>query len=337
MDGGMRALSLAPFDREALAALAASGIETTVESWRDTKLLADPEELGARLHAMGAQVLITEADFVTEETFAAAPNLRLVGVCRGNVGMHVDLPAATEHGVLVLHTPGRNAVAVAELTLGLMLMLARRVLQADRLVRSGGWDSPLCAVHWGSLELAGKTAGLIGLGAVGREVARRLQALDVEVLAHDPYVRNQVFAKNLVSLEELLRRSDLVSVHCASTAETRGLIGAQELALMKPTAFLINTARAAIVDEAALIEALQAGRIAGAALDVFSVEPLPPHHPLLELDNVILTPHIGGAPTDVVRRHSWMLTRDILRWRRGERPLHLLNPGAWPGKPEGTR
>ena len=148
----MRALSLAPFDREALAALAASGIETTVESWRDTKLLADPEELGARLHAMGAQVLITEADFVTEETFAAAPNLRLVGVCRGNVGMHVDLPAATEHGVLVLHTPGRNAVAVAELTLGLMLMLARRVLQADRLVRSGGWDSPLCAVHWGGLD-----------------------------------------------------------------------------------------------------------------------------------------------------------------------------------------
>jgi len=324
------ALSLAPFDGEALARLAANGIETIVESWRDTDRLADPEELGVRLQEMGAELLIMEADFVTEETFEAAPHLRLVGVCRGRVGAHVDLDAATERGVLVLHTPGRNAVAVAELVLALMLMLARRIPEATRLVRSGAWDSPLCAVRWGGAELAGKTAGLVGLGAVGREVARRLRAFDVEVVAHDPYV-SQASAPDahLVSLDELLRRSDFVSLHCTSSRETYGLIGEEELGRMKPTAFLINTARAAIVDEAALLDALRTGSIAGAALDVFNVEPLPSHHPFLRLDNVILTPHIGGAPDDVVRRHSWMLTHDILRWQRGERPIHMLNPAVW--------
>ena len=324
------ALILAPFDSGALAALGASGIETTVESWRDTNRLADPEELGARLHAMEADVLVIEADFVMEETFAAAPNLRLLGVCRGDVGTHIDLQAATEHGVLVLNTPGRNAVAVAELTLGLMLVLARRIPQADQLIHSGAWDSALCAVHWGGMELSGKTIGLIGLGAVGREVAKRLHAFDAEVLAYDPYVA-QASAPNVrvVQLDELLQRSDFVSIHCPSSPETRNLSGAEELALMKPTAFLVNTARATIVNETALVDSLRAGRIAGAALDVFSVEPLPPHHPLLEIGSVILTPHIGGAPTDVVRRHSWMLTNDILRWQRGKRPVHLLNPDVW--------
>lgn len=333
----MKALILAPFDRKALETLGASGIEATVESWRDSDALADPQEMGIRLNKMGASVLIIEADFVMEETFEAAPNLHLVGVCRGNVGAHVDVSAATEHGVQVLHTPGRNAVAVAELTLGLMLALVRRIPQADRFVRVGAWDSPLCAIHWGGTELSGKRVGLIGLGAVGREVARRLRAFDAEVSVYDPYV-SQTCARDvhLVTLEQLLLCSDLVSIHCAVTPETRGLIGVEELALMKPTAFLLNTARAVIVDEAALVDVLAAGRIAGAALDVFNIEPLPPHHPFLNLDNILLTPHIGGAPIDVVRRHSWMLTHDILRWQRGERPLHLLNSEVWQG-PERTQ
>jgi phosphoglycerate dehydrogenase-like enzyme len=183
------------------------------------------------------------------------------------------------------------------------------------------------------MELAGKKAGLVGLGAVGREVARRLQVFDVEILAHDPYVTvASAPAVRLVSLDELLRNSDFVSIHCASTPETRGLIGTEQLALMKSTAFLINTARASIVDEAALTDALTTGRIAGAALDIFTIEPLPPHHPFLRLDNVVLTPHIGGAPADVIRRHSWTLTHDILRWQRGERPIHLLNPDVWSGR-----
>ena len=324
------ALSLAPFDADALAELSANGIHATVESWRDTNVLADPEELGTRLREMGAEVLIIEADFAMEETFAAAPDLRLVGVCRGRVGAHVDLGAASEHGVLVLNTPGRNAVAVAELTLALLLALARRVLEATHLVRSGAWKSALCAVRWGGSELAGKTVGLIGLGAVGREVARRLSAFDVQVKAYDPYVVHSPLSNvSLVSLGELLESSDFVSIHCALSPETRGLVGAEELVLMKSTAFLVNTARGAIVDEAALLDALRSGSIAGAALDVFDLEPLPARHPLLHLDNVILTPHIGGAPDDVVRRHSWMLTDDILRWHRGERPVHMLNPDVW--------
>ena len=328
----VKALILAPFDSDALEELGANGTEATIESWRDSNALADPREMGLRLHEMGASVLIIEADFVMEETFQAAPNLRLVGVCRGNVGTHVDVPAATEHRVLVLHTPGRNAVAVAELTLGLMLALARRIPEADQLVRGGSWNSPLCAISWGGVELSGKTVGLIGLGAVGREVAQRLHAFGSKVLAYDPYISHDCPEHvSLVLLDQLLRCADVVSIHCAVTAETRGLIGVEALALMKSTAFLVNTARAVILDEAALVDALATRRIAGAAVDVFNVEPLPPHHPFLTLDNILLTPHIGGAPADVVRRHSWMLTHDILRWRRGKRPQHLLNPEVWQG------
>jgi phosphoglycerate dehydrogenase-like enzyme len=323
-------LSLAPFDAEALGALDREGVRLQVESWRDTEVLADPVELGQRLRDMDAQVLVSEADFITKETLEAAPGIRVVGVCRGNVGIHVDVSAATEHGVLVVNTPGRNAVAVAELTFCLMLTLARRVHEAAEFTRSGAWNSPLCAVHWGGAELAHKSLGLVGLGAVGREVAHRASAFGMQVLAYDPYVSTHAEPTvEFTSLSDLLARSDIVSIHCAATPETRRMVGADELALMKPTAFLVNTARAEIVDEEALVAVLLDGRIAGAALDVFSVEPLPPRHTLLGIENVILTPHIGGSPDDVVRRHSWMVAQDLIRWKRGERPEHLINVEAW--------
>lgn len=330
----MKALVLAPFHPDSLARLRQHG-EVVHESWLDTGALADPEELGARLSAEGFDVLITEADFVFEETFAAAPNLRFVGVCRGEIGQHVDVDAAAQRGVLVVNAPGRNAVAVAELTIGLMLALARKIPAADAMIRSGQWQSAVDNLtQWQGVELAGKTAGLVGLGAVGREVAQRLAAFGMQPVAYDPYVAKDVGAPaRLVSLHELMRQSDFVSLHCPLDPETTGMVGARELALMKPTAFVVNTARAAIVDEAALLAALRENRIAGAGLDVHLVEPLPPNSPWLQLSNVILTPHVGGATSDVVRHHSEMIVADIERWLGGGRPANLVNPPAWSAPP----
>ena len=317
----MKALILAPFHPDSLARLREHG-EVVYESWLDTGALADPEELGARLNAEGFDVLITEADFVFEETFDAAPNLKFVGVCRGEIGQHVDMDAAAERGVLVVNTPGRNAVAVAELTIGLMLALARRIPAADAMIRAGQWQSAVDNLtQWQGVELAGKTAGLVGLGAVGREVTKRLAAFGMNFVVYDAYVARELvetLGGRCVTLDELMEQSDFVSLHCLLNHETTGMIGARELARMKPTAFLVNTARAAIVDESALIVALREHRIAGVGLDVHLVEPLPPNSPWLTLPNVILTPHIGGATSDVVRHHSEMVVADIKRWLRGE-------------------
>lgn len=286
------------------------------ESWLDTAELVDPETLGERLRTQGIDYLVIEADFVLAETFAAAPNLRFVGVCRGEIGPHVDMQAAARHGVTVISTPGRNAVAVAELTLGFMLALARRLPQAHDLVRGGHWDSALTGYGaWGGIELAGRTVGLIGLGEVGRAVARRLRALEMRVLATDPAVPVAPDGlAEMVDLATLLRQSDFVSLHCSLTPETRNLIDAAALAQMKPGVFFINTARAALVDEDALLDALHEGRVAGVALDVHRVEPLPLNSPWLAVDRAILTPHIGGASVDVVSHHSRLIAEELERF-----------------------
>jgi phosphoglycerate dehydrogenase-like enzyme len=324
----MKALVLAPFHSDALAQLAQDG-QVVYEPWLETEQIADPVELGVRLAEGGFDVLIIEADFVFEETFDAAPGLRFVGACRGDIGEHVDLDAAFARGVTVVNAPGRNAAAVAELTIGLMLGLARRVATVHAMIRRGEWASAVDNLTaWQGVELSGKTAGLIGYGTIGREVARRLAAFEMEVIAHDPFAsrddeRERDGRVALVGLEELLSLSEFVSIHAALTPESRGLLRARELSWMKPSAYLINTARAAIVDEGALLEVLRAGRIAGAGLDVHRVEPLPPDSPWLALDNVLLTPHIGGATGEVVRRHSEMILNDLRRWQQGQQPVHL--------------
>ena len=320
----MKALILAPFHPELLARLRRHG-EAAHESWLETGALADPEELGARLAAEGFDVLILEADFVFEETLDAAPGLRFIGVCRGEIGQHVDLAAAARRGVTVVNTPGRNAVAVAELTIGLILALARRIPAAHAMIGAGRWHSAVDNLtEWQGMELAGKTAGLIGFGAVGRQVGRRLAAFDMRVLVYDPFVAAPDKPGFFVSLDDLLAGSDFVSLHCPLNAATRGLIGGRELALMKQTAYLVNTARAAIVDEAALLDALRSRRIAGAGLDVHLIEPLPPSSPWLALNNVVLTPHVGGATGDVVRHHSEMIVADLERWLAGEPPVNKV-------------
>ncbi len=320
----MRALILAPFSERALSRLGAR-IDAVHESWLDTRRIYDPDELGARLRDEGFGALIVEADFVFEEVFDAAPDLRFVGVCR-NALNHVDLAAAAERGVVVVHAPSRNSIAVAELTLGLMLALARRIPVADAYVRQGRWLDP--AEPYRTLrgrEIAGSTVGVVGLGQIGSEVARRAAALGARVLASDPFVskrRAAALGATLVPLPSLMRRSDFVTVHVALTGSTSRLVDARMMDRMKPTAVLVNTAAAAALDYAALAERLETGRIAGAALDVFEGQPLPASSPLLRVPNLLLTPHIGGATDETVERHSRMIGGDLLRFLDGRPPLH---------------
>jgi len=280
----------------------------------------------------GYHVFITEADQIKgQAVFDRLPDLRLIGACRGNP-VNVDIEAATARSIPVLNTPGRNAISVAELAVGFMIALARHIPQTAAILKSteGGVMRVARSFteHVGT-ELFGKTVGLVGLGAVGGEVAKRLKAFGCRVIAFDPYVaaaRAAELGVEMVDLDKLLTEADFVSIHAAVTPETTGLIGRREFEKMKPTAYFINTARAAIADEEALLAALQEKRIAGAALDVFAKEPPPPDHPLLALPNVLATPHIGGNTAEVAVHQSDIIVEDVVRWLEGKRPRNCVNP-----------
>ncbi len=328
----MRALILAPFSDAGLDRLRAS-IDITYEPWLDTDRIYDPDELGARLAADGADILVIEADFVFEEVFAAAPCLRLVGVCR-NALNHVDLDAATEAGVVVLHARGRNTNAVAEMTLGLMFALCRRLLPAHTLVSGAGWTDPVAGYRlFRAREMAGSNVGVIGFGQIGREVARKCIALDARVLVYDPFVpaaEIEALGASPVSLDPLASASDFVTLHVADTDDSAGMIGAAFLERMKPDAYLINTGAGAAVNPLALADALNAGTIAGAALDVFEGQPLPVSSPLLTARNLILTPHIAGATDETVERQSEIMASEIERFIAGQPLQYAVNVPATP-------
>ncbi len=304
-------------------------MDVSYESWTDTNRLQDPDELGARITEEGVGVLIVEADFVFEEVFDAAPGLLLVGVCR-NALNQVDLPSATAHGVAVIHAPGRNTNAVAEMTIGLMLALARRIPQADRLVRGLGWRDPTIGYRsFRGREIAGSTVGVVGFGQIGRAVARKCAALGARVLVHDPFVpARQIGAlgAEAAGLDELAAGADFVTLHVPENERTHRLVDAAFLRQMRPQAFLINTGAGGSVDPVALAAALDAGTIAGAALDVFDGHPLPASNPLHSAPNVILTPHIGGATEETVERHSRIMTSAIERLLAGKPLRYVVNP-----------
>jgi phosphoglycerate dehydrogenase-like enzyme len=239
----------------------------------------------------GCAGLIVGIDPVTARVLESGP-LRVV-VKYGSGMDNIDVGAARALGVKVSSTPGANARSVAELAIALLLALARNVARHDRSVRAGSWR------RLTGVELAGKQLGIVGYGAIGREVGRIARGLDLNVVAHDPFLAEADVA--LVPLDELYTESDAVSLHLPLTDETRGLVGERELEAMKPTAFLINTARGGLVDEAALAEALRSGRLGGAALDGFEVEPLD-DSPLRQLDNVVLSPHAGASTHEAVLR-----------------------------------
>jgi D-3-phosphoglycerate dehydrogenase len=329
----MRALITASFDPAAKARLGRH-MDVVHEDWKERQsIYFDGTEFAKRIADVGADVLIVEADLVHAEVFDACP-LRMIGVCRGEP-VNIDLELATAKGIPVFHTPGRNADAVADLTLAFMLMLARHLPAVWTTYRNGeakrveqASDYLEMYTRFTGVELGGRTIGLIGLGAVGREVAARLSAFKARVLAYDPYVSDAPAGVELRDLESLLRESDIVSLHAPVTPETQGLLSAERLALLAPTAFLVNTARAALTDEDALYEMLRMGRLAGAALDVLAQEPLQPGNRFLALPSVIVTPHLGGATHDVTRHQSDIVVDAMERWLRGERPRWIANPAV---------
>lgn len=324
----MHALILAPFSGIQLARLRQS-ISVAYESWMDTRRLYDPDDLAARINKDRTSILVVESDFVFEETFEQVESLKFIGICRAATNQ-IDVDAATSRGILVVNTPGRNAQAVAEHTLGLMLALARRIPEAHHYVKKGRWQNPAVPyVALRGIELAGRTLGIIGMGAIGRKLARMASALEMKVLGYDPYAAQIPAGVALTDLDGLLTRSDFVSVHVPLTSETEGLMDSRRLNLMKPTAFLVSACDASIFEKNVLVETLKNRRIAGAAFDVFETHPVSPQNPLLSLDNVILSPHIGGATEETVERHSQMITDDILRFLDGQRPVNLVNPDAW--------
>jgi D-3-phosphoglycerate dehydrogenase len=296
--------------------------EVVVDSWIDQHPLRlyNAEQLAARAAEVGATVLICEADQCSGPVLDLP--LEAIGSTRGDP-TNVDLAGATARGIPVLRAPGRNADAVAELTVGLLLAVTRGILAADRDVREGQVyrDGSIPQQRFRAWQLQGQTAGLIGLGAVGRATKWRLEGLGMRVIASDPFATDATH-----ELDDLLAEADVVSMHAAVTPDTLGLISAERVARMREGAVYVNSARAGLHDLDAITAALQSGHLAAAALDHFDGEHLPTDHPLVSMANVVLTPHIGGATFDTETNHTTLMAHGLASVLRGEVPHNLVNP-----------
>jgi D-3-phosphoglycerate dehydrogenase len=314
-------LATAPLRGPGLDALRELG-EVVLDPWIDHQPLRlySAEQLAARAGDVGATVLICEADR------CAGPVLDLpleaIGATRGDP-TNVDVAGATAAGIPVLRAPGRNADAVAELTVGLLLAATRGLVAADRDVREGQVyrDGSIPYQRFRAWQLAGRTAGLVGLGAVGRATRWRLEGLGMRVIASDPFAPDAPH-----DLDDLLAEADVVSMHAAVTADTVGLMSAKRFAALRPGAVYVNAARAALHDLDALTDALASGHLAAAGLDHFEGEALATDHPLVGMPNVVLTPHIGGATYDTEANHTRLMAEGLAALVRGEVPANLANP-----------
>ncbi len=264
---------------------------------------------------------------VSAATMDAMPNLRLVGAARAGQE-NVDVAAATERGIVVHNIMGRNAHAVSDFAIGLLFAEARNIARSHHSLKQEVWQKKFANSEF-TPEITGKTLGLVGFGYIGKLVAQKLAGFNLKILVYDPYVSEETLRESnaiKVSKEELFKQSDFVSIHARLTEDTKGLIGKAELSLMKPTALLINTARAGLIDEDALFDALKNRRIGGAALDVHSSEPLQKGSKWLELDNVTLTSHIAGTTAEALTNSPYLLVRDINKLLTGGSPQFVLNP-----------
>ena len=305
---------------EAIRMLEESGLTVKVPSGP-----LDGEGLIRNLQGCAAVIAGNEA--YNDAVFDACPELKVVA--RWGIGYDaVDVPAATRHGVQVINTPGLVTQAVADMTFALMLGIARRLPYCDRSVRGAEWPMVFSGQVWE------KTLGLIGMGQIGQAVAHRARGFNMRILVFDPYCDEGVCAHyggEPVSLEGLLEQSDFVSLHCTMCPETKHLINAERLRMMKPTAYLINAGRGGLVDQAALAEALRERVIAGAALDVFAQEPPDAEDPLFGLDNVLVTPHCSSFTFDTMAKVNRQACQNVIDALSGERAAALLNPEVLPG------
>lgn len=320
-------------------------MELILEGWgKELRKLTEDE----MIHFLkDKEVLITSYDPITRKVIEACPNLKLIACTRANP-VNIDIDCAKERNIPVIYTPGRNSDCTAEFTIALMLSIGRKIPMAykglkdgkylsDEKVENGAKEGLKEDVTWAlgagtpyvefkGMQLKGHTLGLLGYGSIGRRVANIAKAFGMKIYIYDPFISEIELndnAQTKVSLEKLLKESDFISCHCKVDESTRGLMGKEAFNMMKDTAYFINTSRGAIVDEEALIEALREKKIAGAAIDVFSAEPLFKDHPFVkELSNIVITPHLAGATYDAIDNHSIMIVEDIKSFLKGDRMLN---------------
>lgn len=273
-----------------------------------------------------AEILITALSPVSTETLEAAKELKTIVIMRSGVE-NVNLAYCTKRGIKVVNVPGRLAVPVSEFTVGMIISETKNIARSHEAIRRGNWTNAYPNQQY-SANLKNSVVGLVGYGNIGRRVAKVMQAMESTVIAYEPYMPEELIAEDgvkAVSLEELCQTADVISVHFRLTDETRGLIGKEQFAMMKPNTFLINTARAGLVEEEALITALREHRIAGVALDVFHEEPLPEDSPLMQMDNVTLTAHIAGLSCDAFELAYGIVAENIRQYQQTGNWMHVVN------------
>ena len=306
--------------------IAEGGMRLLRDEFREVRLASNLTETQLCETVSDAQAIVTRLTKVTRKMIESARHLKVV--VRHGVGVdNIDLEAATEHGVQVVYTPEGLSVSVAEFTIGTILTLLKRIREADAAVRGGNWNARYTDLV--GTELFGKTVGIVGLGRIGIEVAKRLRALAVELVYNDivrqPEAETEVPVR-FVPLDTLLKRSDIVCLHVPGTKETFHMIGKSELAMMKPGAVLVNMSRGMVVDEIALTEALSSGGLDGVALDVFENEPLPSDSPLVQFPNVLLSPHMSAHTKEALERTAVEVAVAVKTALAGKTMRYLANP-----------
>jgi len=351
----MNVLITANFTEEGIERLESLGLDVEFDPIESRDGRMDFEELKERLD--GVEIFVSGFEGVPAELMDSAGDLQLIACPRGGPDASVDISAATERGIPVLFTPGRNAETVADHTMGLLLGATRNICIANHRLRQGtytgspkedaaaggeredvtwglGQDSPY--VNLRGPELGSRTIGIVGFGRIGRRVAKRAKdGFNMDVLAYDPFVDHVEMepfgVEKVTDLQELCRHSDVVSLHADVNPTSRDLIGPAEFEAMPDSAYFINTGRAATLEEGALVDALQNDEIRGAAMDVYHQEPIAADDPLLEMDNVVTTPHIASASMDVIARHTELTVNDIESLLTGTDPMHVKNPSTLEG------
>ena len=320
-----RCLVVQPIHEEGLAVLRAAGVECVSAPGPDMATVGRA--------IVDCDAVITRNAGLDRQAMDAAPRLKVIG--NHGVGIDpVDLDHACRLGIPIVNTPHANAIAVAEHTASLVLALAKQLGEGDRATRAGDFAFKYRA-HL--LELRGLTLGIVGFGAIGRRTAEILvRGFGMDLLVLAPRMGDDALevlatldGRRAGSLDALLDDSDVVSLHVPLRESTRGMIGARELARMRPGALLVNTARGPLVDEAALVEAMRSGHLGGVGLDVYASEAMPPDHPLLALESAVLTPHVAGSADGALRRTAREVAEQVVQVLRGERPAHLVNPSVW--------
>ena len=339
----MKIYICADFSQDGIELLKVAGHEVKTGGWGFTSKILNEDELIADIG--DAEVLVVGYEPVTKKVLENT-NLKIISSIRGGPRANIDVDYATSKGIPVFFTFGREALPVADFTMGQLLAITRKIARADRELRGGLFTAP--DTDYGSdkdviwdmspegpwqsrkgIELEGKTMGLIGFGTVGQQVADRARGFGIKVITYDPYQKEEVIKAHhvqRVDLETLLKSSNIISIHAKVTDQNKGMLGKKEFKMMQDGVYFLNTARAGIVEEEALREALRKGKLGGLALDVFHTEPIKENDEYFKYDNVIVTPHIAGAGRDVIYLQSVMITNDLLLYMAGGRPKPVVNP-----------